>query len=114
MTLYRQVNGRQVLLTEEESARVKQSWQNEQKRLLTEGLDERTKCLAGDSYRLIELLWNGVAEGKIPGKDTEFFSCIAEAKAKAESEVLKDTGMTKEEFEAARQEILGGETHETL
>lgn len=114
MTLYKQVKGKQVPLTDEETARLKQSWEAEHKRKLTEGLNERTKCLAGDPYRLLELLWKGIEEGKIPGKDTLFYSCIAGAKAKAEKEILEETGMTKEEFEKTRQEILQGETHETL
>ena len=105
MTLYKQVNGKQVPLSEEEVTQLKLSWEAERQRQLTEEVQERARCYAGDSYRLFELLWQGIAEGKIPGKDTEFYSCIAEAKRKAETEILEETSLTKEEFENARKEI---------
>ena len=114
MTLYRQVSGTQVPLTEEEIKQLNQSWEAERQRQLTDELQERAKCYAGNSFRLFELLWEGIEEGKIPGRDTAFYSCIAEAKTKAEVEILKETGMAKEEFETARQQLLLGEGHETL
>ncbi len=105
MTLYRQVSGEQIPLTEEEIKQLDQTWETERQRQLTEELRERTKCYAGDSFLLFELLWLGIEEGKIPGKDTAFYSCIAEAKNKAEIEILEEIGMTKEEFENERQKI---------
>jgi hypothetical protein len=105
MTLYRQVNGEQVPLTEEEVAQLKLSWEEERKRQLTEGFQDKIRCHAGEPYRLIELIWNGINEGKIPGKDTEFYACIAEAKKKAEEELLADTGLTKEELDKTLLEL---------
>lgn len=106
MTLYKQVDGKQVPLSDEETKALKLSWEVERERQLTEELRVREKCYAGEPYQLFELLWKGISDGKIPGKDSSFYSCIAEAKKRAEAEILEETGLTKEEFDAARAVIL--------
>ena len=105
MTLYKQVSGERVPLTEAEITQLNLSWETERKRQLTEELVEREKCHSGDLYQLLELLWQAISEGKIPGRETVFYKCIEDAKRKAESEILEETGLTKEEFDAARQQI---------
>lgn len=110
MTLYKQVDGKQVPLSDEEAKVLKLAWESERERQLTEELQFREKCYAGEPYRLFDLLWEGISEGTIPGKDSSFYSCIAEAKKRAETEILEETGLTKEEFDAAIAAIIKNTT----
>lgn len=105
MALYKQVNGVQVSLTSEEEAKIQLAWEKERERYVTKEMDERVKTKCGDFFKIFNLLWKAIDEDKIPGKDSEFYSCISTAKADAEDEISQELGITKEELATERQQV---------